>query len=544
MAQPSDSHLPVHNGRNYAPVKPFLALAETNGHRSPYAKHNLAEAIKEKYQEKLKENEQSWKEMISVGQMIALFIEGKQQLDWNPFSNAWTPRKLSHSDPNKIKAVNFMQYYSTMWQSKWGSSNPDIVVQARSVDDREIAKARKVNAVAEYLETTLYGSATGSRYKYHEGLMAQCFGWYGNRVRPCYKSGRSVMRPIIEEREVSMGDGWGKCHDCDYSGPGPFNSVQISQTDSMPLCPNCGSTGVVYEPPVTQMMQHETGQERVKLPNIIAEALPFPACRWDIRHRMCDSPWALYEQEGNENAIRRVIGEIRLPEGDTSNTFGLDAVATLSAMGSPMGGKSDVQNTKRSGPTISELYLSADDLYDIIISGDEQTVEGDNLPTGARASDIFPDGCCAVGINGFNLLWGLYAEHHSQTISDGVYHMKPLSGTGRGVVDATEIARLYVGCKHVQLLRHFMQRVRFHQTNASYFHNQMLISRSHFKTFLKSDPLKTWYGRCKVNLSQVICCNTHISTFQTSCSWLITSLISQTDLIHEFKTTPQRVQRY
>jgi hypothetical protein len=458
MAQTQSQRLPYYDGKNYAPIKPFLALQEANGDKSPNSSHYIADAIKEKYQTYVKKNDSAFREMISVGQMIALFIEGKQVLDWNPYTTSWTPRKIARSDPNKIKAVNFMQYYCTNWQSKWGSSNPDVIVSARSTKDQDVARARKANSVAEYLERTLYGSSQGSWFRYHEGLMAQCFGWYGRRVRPCYDDARQVIQPVFQNQDVQIGNGFGKCHDCGYTGSN-FNSIQISQTDSMPVCPNCGSTAVVYEPPVTQQMQQQVGTQQISIPHIIAEQLPLPACRWDLRYRAQDSSWFIYEQEGDENAIRRALGNIRFPDGDTPNSIGLDAVAALSSMGSPVGGRSDTTPHKRSGPTITEFYLSADDLYDIKVNGDERTVDGDSLPQGARLSDLFPDGACALGLNGFGLLWGLFAEHHSKSVRDGVYHMKPLSGSGRGVADAAEIQKRFN--------RFDSQAVRWMQTRAT-----------------------------------------------------------------------------
>jgi len=441
-----------------APIRPFLALKETNGHNSPFSTHYIAEAIREKYQTLVKQDETSWREMISTGQLIALFIEGKQILDWNPYSGQYTPRKLKRTDPSKVKAVNYMQYYCTMWQEKWGDSTPDIILGANSNKDQDIARTRKANIVVDHLEYEMYDVW----YNYHEGLMAQIFGWYGNRVRTCNKSGKMVQRPIIEEKEVSIGEGYGKCYDCEFSG-GTFNSLQISATDAMPMCPECGSTAVNYEPPVTQLIPSVTGQESFRLPKIIAEQLPFPACRWDIRFRAEDSSWFLYEQQVNPNAVRRALGNVRLPEGETPNTLGMDVIASLAAMGAPMGGRSATGgvNKQESGDkcTVSELFLGPDDLYDITVRGDEQTVDGQMLPVGARLNEVFPNGACFVGLNGFNLITGIHAEHHSESVTSGVYHMKPLSGTGRGVGDAVE------GQKRSN--RFDSQIVRFMQTRAT-----------------------------------------------------------------------------
>lgn len=439
MTQPLTQNLPQYSGSNRAPLKPLLALREPNGDKSPYSSHYLADAIKEKYSDYIKRDEPTFREIISVGQMTALFIEGKQILDWNPYTQSFTPRKLKNSDPNKIKAVNMMQYYCSEWQSKWGSSNPDIIIEPLSNDDEAIAKARKANAVVENWERGAYDAW----YNYHEGMMAQVFGWYGNRVRTCNKNGQILMQPIMGEKEVQIGKGYGKCHDCDHSG-NEFNSVEIAEGQSMPLCPSCGSTAVNYEPPISQLMPMIMGQQPVRIPDIIVEQLPFPACRWNPKFRAEDSSWFIYEQEVGLSTIRKALGNIRVPEGESGNEIGMDVMRSLGRTGAPLSGRSTTGNItpKEETGLISEFYLSADDLYDIKIQGDEDTVDGEKLPKGARASEVFPEGCCAVLLNG-KMLVGLYEEHHSTSVTSGVYHMKPLTGTGRGVADAVEIQKRF-----------------------------------------------------------------------------------------------------
>jgi hypothetical protein len=446
MTQPLQQHLPTLAGVNFAPTRPLIELRERNGDKNLGARHYITDALKEKYSDLIKREDKSWREMISIGQLIALFIEGKQILDWNPYTNAYTPRKLKGNDPNKIKAVNFMQYYCTNWQAKWGSSNPDITLSPLSNRDQDIAKARKANTVVNHLERKIYGSGAASWYQFQEGLLAQVFGWYGNRVRACKKSGRQVPKPILEDQEVKIGKGWGKCYNpgCGYSG-NRFDSEQISQTDQMPICPECGSTEVYFEPAVTQIMPRVTGYENVTIPTVIAEQLPFAACRWNPKFRAEDSSWFIYEQEVDNSVIKRMVGDIRIPAGGSGNELGLEVMRALGEMGGSLGGRSDTgfaQNQNKNTTVVTEMYLSADDLHDIIVKGDERTISGRELPAGKRLSEAFPDGACAVMLNA-SLLIGLYAEHHSNSITSGVYHMKPLSGTGRGVADAVEVQKRF-----------------------------------------------------------------------------------------------------
>ena len=143
MSQPLDRTLPQYDGENYAPAAPIEQLKEKGA--KPTSDHYVAEALKEKYDHYIKYEEQTFREIVLVGQMTALFIEGKQILDWNPYSRSFVPRKVTNSDPNKIKAVNQMQYLSSQWQAKWGSSNPDVIVEPLSNDDRDVTRARKAN---------------------------------------------------------------------------------------------------------------------------------------------------------------------------------------------------------------------------------------------------------------------------------------------------------------------------------------------------------------------------------------------------------------
>lgn len=423
-----------------APSKPILALREKNGHKSPFSQHYITDALKAKYSDLIKYKESTFREIINVGQMTALFIEGKQILDWNPYTQTYAPRKLKNSDPNKIKAVNMMQYYCTQWQAKWNSSNPDIVLGPLSNDDQDIARVKKANLIVDYLEREFYTTW----YNNHEGLMAQVFGWYGNRVRTCAKSGKWFTKPLFKEKEVQIGKGFGKCHDCEYSGD-KFGSIDVAE-GQMNICPKCGSTGVNYEPPVSQMMPYQDGEEKVRIPKIICEQLPFPACRWNPAFRVEDSSWFIYEQESTLSAIQSVLGNVRVPEGESGNSIGMEVMRSLAQMGSPVGGRSGTNDngtlSKNETAVITEMYLSADDLYDIKLQGDERTVDGENMPKADHASDVFPNGACAVLLNG-SLLVGLWPEHHSNSVSSGVYHMKPLSGTGRGVADALEMQKRF-----------------------------------------------------------------------------------------------------
>ena len=251
--------------------------------------------------------------------------------------------------------------------------------------------------------------------------------------------GENGVRGVVDGRVVAG------------SGGDPASGVEdrsVLAPCAMPVCPNCGSMAVYTEAAPVALVEQAAGFEKIVQPNIKAVQLAFPACAWDYRYRMEESPWAIIEEDVSWGAIKSVIGNVVLPEGESPNDFGLEVIAALAGAGSAMGGRSDVPkpDRKRSG-VISRMYLSAEDLYEIKIQGEqnlgEQTVSGEALPFGARMSDLFPDGCCVMGVNGMATVLSITADHHSRSVTSGVYHMKPLSGTGRGVADAVEVQKRF-----------------------------------------------------------------------------------------------------
>ncbi len=444
MSQPlSPDTLVTPAGRNLAPVKPIQKLAE-GAADSPYAKNYLTDSIKAKYQELLARDERSRKEMIANGQLIALFIEGKQILDWNPYTQAYSPRNLRRTDPNKIKAVNFMRYYCTNWQSKWGSSNPDVILTAFSNKDTDMVRAKKANAVVDYLEYKMYDKW----FNYHEGMLAQVFGWYGRRVGVCYKDAHTVLKNIIGEKQVKIGAGFGKCYECQFSGKADvFSGSDIVTASGLPsasICPECNSTDVYIEPAAVQLMPAIIGQEPIHLPNIKTEQIPFPSCAWDYKFRAEDSGWFIYEKEISKGSLRQLVGNRQLPEGGSGNELGLEVMRSLAEVGSPINGRSDTgfNSQEQNRTTYCEMFLSPEEAYDIWTS-DEKTVDGSQLPNRKRLSEVFPKGCKITGYNGLSLIETITDGRQGDTLTSGVYHMKALSGTGQGVGDAVEIQKRF-----------------------------------------------------------------------------------------------------
>src|SRR5688572_4693104 len=109
MSTSSLQLLPQHAGANLAPLNPLLKLGEGDKDASTY----FDEALRERFLH-FKDLEKATRdEMISAGEEVANFINGKQFLIPNPFKKGgWLPYQVKPggSSPTERRALSMMQY--------------------------------------------------------------------------------------------------------------------------------------------------------------------------------------------------------------------------------------------------------------------------------------------------------------------------------------------------------------------------------------------------------------------------------------------------
>lgn len=421
---------------NFAPVEALVKAKDTETPSSDY----LLDAIRAKYQEKMAENKNVWREILGVGQMIAYFIEGKQQLFYNPFTRAYAPVALK-TNARKPRAMNVMQFYATKHEQQWLGSNPNVRVVAQGDDEKVVGAAKAADIILDHYERKFYTIP----FSQAEIKLVECFGTNINRVRfDPGLAGNKVLREIIEEREIQIGDGFGEC-ECGHAGAASeFNEVEVSQGVSMPMCGECGSFAVMVEQPPVQMQPMVVGSQEMPYGDLLIECVPFPSCRWDIETSIEKSSWAIIEKLTNLGAVQLALGKIKLKERETDNP-GIQVMESITGLGatwdaSGMANMLSVKDGRSQHRVIStEFFLSPEDMWDIRAKKDEKTVSGQTIPKDARLSDLFPNGACICGLNGLDVVTGIYPdESHKNQLTSGAYFAKPLSGLGRGLVDMVE----------------------------------------------------------------------------------------------------------
>lgn len=178
--------------------------------------------------------------------------------------------------------------------------------------------------------------------------------------------------------------------------------------------------------------------------DIVCELLDFPACRWDIRKRAEESSYFIYESRCSNAELEHILNA-DIPSDSVDDKFGLRIVEQIAKMGGsvegtgkrrPYGVWDDIQGEN----TVTQMWMKPEAYCDIQLDSNEETVSGQTLSAGDLMK-MFPDGMCAVGINGMKTIIGLYAENHSDQIVSGTYHTQPFCGVGKGISDVIDSSK-------------------------------------------------------------------------------------------------------
>lgn len=429
MATPAKI-LPFHSGTNLAPLQPILQVQAG----IPKPESTLQRALQEKLKWYLSLERAVWNAMYTAGFEVSSFINGQQLLTPNRFMPgqylSYVPKDSTEATK---RALNLMRFYASNCEFKWALSNPDIKAVAGVDTEQAREAAQAADIIIEHYERQFFRPFISRQ----EAFQAMCWGTYIWRVRyDDTKKSMVVQQPIYEDQQVSMGEGAAMCGECGYQG-----------TAMEQQCPQCGGEMAVMEPAAQGMVPSVTGTQQTQLGDLVAELMPFPECRWDMRCRVEDSSWFIHQRRTSAVAVQRLLGSVKLPGQGDQDDVGLDIAEKLAWAGSGGGGRASMSGGRKpkvyeNPAVVVEMSLGPDDIADIIIKANEETLGGQVIPAGPLI-DTFPEGLTVQGINGLGLITGLFSEHHSRNTTSGVWHVKSMSGTGQGLHDTVEVQKRF-----------------------------------------------------------------------------------------------------
>jgi hypothetical protein len=436
QTQQIPSVLPVFSGaRNYAPLRPLLALKDKSASR--VRDNYLCAALKELYREYTARGADVRNEILNVGQTLDNFFNGKQFAVPDYLNGGWRQVPIPRQGGPRPRATSLLGFYRTVFGSRWMQSNPNIEVFADDEDDELIQAAKAAKAEVDHYEDKLLTPW----FSWREGMLALTWGTYITRTRlDRGVDGVKAMRQLFDQRTLVV-PGEADCTDCRYMGSDTeFLTNEAALGGIGKACPQCGSPNVLIKAAQEQAIEVPNGQEQVNLGDLIFEQLPLPACYWDLSVRPEESSYFIYNQSISVGQASEVLGGAKI-EATQDRERGLDIIEALGYGGQAVGGHSlhgwrDA--AKREKVTLTEMWLSPTDYAHIRLRGDEETLMGETLPKGAMLSEVLPDGCVMVGLNGADVIIGIYGEKHGPSLATGVYELRAHSGVGRNAADAMD----------------------------------------------------------------------------------------------------------
>lgn len=416
-----------HSSPNLAPIKPLTDLVD--GATKP-RESSVQKSLQDHFRHHISVEKQVRESMILSGYQVASFIEGNQLIRPNPWlPGQWLPYTPRTNSAETRRTLNLMRFYASNCEFKWQLSNPDVVALpgVETEEAREAAQAADI--IVEHYERKFFQPFITRQ----EAMHGLCWGTYIWRIRyDDQQTSITSLQPIFGDQQVTLGGGFGTCAQCGFQGT----------ADQFPsgTCPECGGEAMV-EPPAQETIPSVVGAQPVAMGELCAELLPFPECFWDYRYRAEESSWFIHQRRTSISAVRRLLGNIKVPVGgEGTKDIGLDIMDKLAwSTQHPDDHKRKVYETP---VVVGEYSLGPDDIADITISAPEMTVSGQPIPAGPLIN-TFPNGLTVQYLNGLQYITGIFAEHHSREIVQGIWHVKPLSGTGQGLSDLVEVQKRF-----------------------------------------------------------------------------------------------------
>lgn len=433
--------------KNLAPVQPLLALQTKGQSKENY----LAEALKSRFDEYMAQDQETWDEVARTTEIVSNFTQGKQIFSYNYWTGEYGIQKVRQTNPNKITAINLMQYYLTDNLQRLSSSNPDLEPSEEFLRSEYRSQVENAKAVWNRYEQKFYTD----RFNQQEALHSIISGNYFESCQyDVLQHSVEVFRDIFGEVDYEISPGRGKCFEggCGFEGV----SRDFLKDDTIPVCPECGSYAVTHESAYTETIMQPVGQEAIRMGDFSLKLIPLQSIRFDLTVRAEESSWCIERMEVPNGRLRLIFGDNVDIDDDDAPDKGLQSLRNIQRAGNTLQGKwrdREYSSTKTS--IIDRFSFMPEDVADITLAHDEETIGGRIIPKGTKLSNLCPNGGIALGKGGLKHIIGLYPNvHHSQELTSGTFHMRLASGLGRGSEDTVEVQKRFnrFDAQHVRFM--------------------------------------------------------------------------------------------
>ena len=210
-------------------------------------------------------------------------------------------------------------------------------------------------------------------------------------------------------------------------------------------CPSCGSPNVAIEEPETQEIEVVTGTQKRKLGQMRAISVPYTQLRHEIACSAEESPWLRWKRRCRIEEVQAQFPKLRITPTPNNNDRdpGLMVEESLRRSVAQTGAPRtwSTQKTDDQYTNFTQWWLAPSMYADYVFPASMETVAGEQIPMGAKASELFPDGMYVAMVEGVDTPVQVRNESHKWHWVTCPYRLQMFSGLGIGINDAMEMQR-------------------------------------------------------------------------------------------------------
>lgn len=480
--------IPSTNGQNYAPAQPLQRYLDVNGQeQKPFSEWVKLETEK---LERLEAN--TWTELNLVFQLMNMFINGDQLAVRGHRTGTWTKVPMPTTTTAPVRQQNKLGFYSRVLMAKWVSAKTKLRAVASDDSDESAGAVRAAQIFSDTIQPIVYSEL----FRQQEGLAAQAHGTFARYFYYDEEAdGGTITEPVTEQREFSAGGGIGSCYDCGYAGNAeeftgnsdgdiatvpeqspdvlgaqigsdvaaglPATEPQQGMADSeilqaaegiatlsnglqQPICPACGSPNVEIEEPQTETLEVVTGTQTRKLGQMRAISVPYTELRHEVSCSAEESPWMRWKRRCRIEELKAKFPNLQIkpvPNGNQRDPGLATEDALRRSVARTGANRSWQQNSDDQYTNFTQWWLMPAMYAGYVFPADVQTVSGEFIPAGTKASDLFPDGMYIACVDGVDAPVQVRNECHKWHWVTAPYRLQMFSGLGIGINDAMEMQR-------------------------------------------------------------------------------------------------------
>lgn len=418
-----------------------------------------------------RDRDAEWRELHLVWELIDKFIEGKQILRRRHRGFGWDVIPLANSTSSMIREQNKLGFYSHVLMSKWVASRTKVAAIPGDDSDESMGAARAAQAFLEAMEHQIYTE----KFRQSEALAGQVHGTYARYFYYDEKEfGGYGYKPVTETQPFKAGEDLATCLECGYAGAiTEFGQGGVAEPDAdegavsvsgeqLPedmgqdaeagmgrppesmgafACPQCGSPEVSVEQAPEEQVEVVTGVEQYTLGNLKGISVPYSQLRHDISCSMEDSPWMRWRRRMRMEVLKQAFPGLRIPPPDThGRDSGLEYEESM-RRATATNNSSTGQNRDKDEADFTQWWFAPAMYANYVFPVQVETIAGEVIPAGSKASELFPDGMYVAVVDGIDTPLQVRNEQHKQHWVTAPYHIRLFTGLGIGINDSVEMQR-------------------------------------------------------------------------------------------------------